>query len=111
VSADIDPACDCPTCPECGLPCGTIDESEPLEDWLVCGACGAEWEGSSGELAQARRADAAYEAKCEAEERDALTFEAMPAALREANRRMLKQLEARRQAPECEQLSLLGGEP
>jgi hypothetical protein len=42
----IDPACDCPPCPECGLPCGTIDESELLEDWLVCGACGEEWMGT-----------------------------------------------------------------
>jgi hypothetical protein len=35
----------------------------------------------------------------------------VPAPLREVNRRMLEQLEARRQAPACEQLSLLGGEP
>jgi hypothetical protein len=35
----------------------------------------------------------------------------LPAALREVNRRMLEQLEARRQAPAAEQLSLLGGEP
>jgi hypothetical protein len=33
------------------------------------------------------------------------------APLREVNRRLLEQLETRRQAPAGEQLSLLGGEP
>jgi hypothetical protein len=35
----------------------------------------------------------------------------VPAPLREVNRRLLELLEARRAAPEGEQLSLLGGEP
>jgi hypothetical protein len=42
---------------------------------------------------------------------EAARLRRVPAPLREVNRRMLEQLEARRSAPECEQLSLLGGEP
>ncbi len=108
--AHVDPARDCPPCPSCSVPCGT-GEDAPGKGWLRCGACGEPWQATAAELAQAKRADAAYRAERDAEERDALTFEAMPAPLREVNRRLLEQLEARRQAPAGEQLSLLGGEP
>ncbi len=63
------PATDCPKCPECGLPCGTRTSQfaasfiarQAGPSWLSCDACGHVWEGSAEEVAQAERADAAYE--------------------------------------------------
>jgi hypothetical protein len=108
--ATVDPARDCPPCPACSMPCGSTN-GETDGDFLECLACGESWRGTADELAQARRADAAYEAQLQAEEVAAAHEASLPAKLREVNRRMLEQLEARRAAPECEQLSLLGGEP
>jgi hypothetical protein len=107
--AQVDPACDCPPCPACRMPCGSAD-CDVAEGWLRCGACGESWRGTDEEMEQARCADAAYEAQLQAEEMAAAEQASLPAKLREVNRRLLEQLEARRSAPECEQLSLPGGE-
>jgi hypothetical protein len=107
--ATVDPARDCPPCPACRMPCGSTNgETDGVS--LECLACGESWRGTADELAQARRADAAYEAQLQAEEIAAAEQASLPAKLREVNRRMLEQLEARWQAPAGEQLSLLGGE-
>lgn len=52
---------DCPPCPDCTAPCGTTEDAR-APGWLICAACGHEWEASRADLEQARRADAAYAA-------------------------------------------------
>lgn len=66
----IDPATDCPACPECKGPFGVPMESAecegrfygPRDATLFCVACGVGWVGSHGEVAQARAAQDAFEA-------------------------------------------------
>jgi hypothetical protein len=63
-SCKVDPAQDCPTCPDCSIPSGTLcadDYAEaPPAGWLRCADCGHEWKASDAELEQARAADAAW---------------------------------------------------
>lgn len=104
---------DCPACHDCGLPCGCADEVP--KGWLRCGACGEAWQASAAEIAQAKRADAAYRKHRAAEdeaEREAAFVSGLPRKLREANRRQLDLLEALRSAsPTAEQLDLLAPRP
>lgn len=52
------PWADCPSCPECALPCGTRDRQP---SWLRCSACGHSWVETDPErIAQAERADEAW---------------------------------------------------
>ena len=56
---------DCPTCPECSAPCGSLcrdDGAEaPRPGWLRCVCCGHEWEATPAELDQAEAADRVWE--------------------------------------------------
>lgn len=65
------PHTDCPTCPHCGSPCGVPVASRLPDDWapsdsgadnLACAACGRRWRGTDAEVAQAERAQAAWDA-------------------------------------------------
>lgn len=60
------PWSDCPTCPACSMPCGSEKRGAELygRRGLACCACGHFWKGSKDEVAQARAADAAWEAEC-----------------------------------------------
>lgn len=59
---------DCPTCPHCGTRCGFPISAA---DWnhranaalhrLACPACGGGWRGTDAEVAQAQRAQTAWE--------------------------------------------------
>lgn len=68
---EVDPARDCPTCPE-GHPLGTpISRETGVDRWdgpddatLWCPMCGAGWKGSTQEYARAWRSWRAYEAEC-----------------------------------------------
>lgn len=56
----------CPKCPKCGGPGVTVPYAPRPECYsaptnLVCCACGDGWIGTPKEVAQARRADAAYD--------------------------------------------------
>lgn len=60
---------DCPVCPECGLDCAVPARTQEPGRWhgpddatLFCPACGTGWVGSAEDLAQAERAQAAWEA-------------------------------------------------
>ena len=64
----VAPHQDCPACPECTGPCGTFEDAPP--GVLRCCACGHTWEPTAAEAEQARRADAAYDALRELEERE-----------------------------------------
>jgi hypothetical protein len=55
------PSRDCPPCPSCSCPCGTLNGESIPEGHLRCAACGHEWRASAAELVQARAADAAWE--------------------------------------------------
>jgi hypothetical protein len=55
-------AFDCPACPACGLPAGTIDTPDAHDGELFCLVCTHLWKGTAAELVQASRADAAFRA-------------------------------------------------
>lgn len=62
----VKPWHDCPPCPDCGLNCSVparVDRhhSGPAESTLKCPACGLGWVGSAEDVAQAERAQAAWE--------------------------------------------------
>lgn len=64
--SDLKPWHDCPSCPACGMTCGVparIDRhhSGPAESTLKCPACGIGWVGSTAEVEQAERSQAAWE--------------------------------------------------
>jgi Zn ribbon nucleic-acid-binding protein len=58
----IKPWHDCPACPSCAKPCGSLawGRERYLEDVLACIACGHRWPGTEAERAQAEVADAAW---------------------------------------------------
>ena len=99
----IAPDLDCPECPECLAPCGSNADT-PGPGWLRCGSCGQLWRGTDEQLAQAARADAAYEAR--------RTLEDAGASQRviDANRRLIAAARERAAAAHAgDQLDLLGG--
>lgn len=64
--ADLLPWLDCPSCPSCGARCAVparvgAHHSGPAESTLKCPACGIGWVGGADDLAQAERAQAAWE--------------------------------------------------
>lgn len=71
------PWTDCPPCPRCRGNCGTRAGGATAAavartagpSWLSCAACGHVWEGDEEAVAQAAKADAAWEAECKAEAR------------------------------------------
>ena len=67
------PWTDCPACPKCRATAGSSEDSETGRALrgtvLQCKACGFAWTGTRSERAQAERADAAWEAECQREER------------------------------------------
>ena len=70
----VDPARDCPVCPECYLALGTPIVAAEVERWdgpdnatLYCPSCGEGWVGTEAEVQQAEKAWAAYEAEMAAE--------------------------------------------
>lgn len=56
-----DAATDCPVCPECRMPRGSLLATR-VPGHIMCAACGHDWRGTVAEHAQAMAADAAYEA-------------------------------------------------
>lgn len=55
---------DCPTCPYCGSPCGLGNLHHGMgERVLRCAACGQDWLGTADQVAQALRADSAWESR------------------------------------------------
>jgi ribosomal protein S27AE len=71
VSADhVPPHVDCPACPRCGrtVAISRHDDVTPLPSpSLRCPACGALWQASAADRAQAERADAANDVRLAAE--------------------------------------------
>lgn len=68
-SAALMPWHDCPSCPKCGMNC-SVPASQagtegrwygPPEATLFCPACGAGWVGDEADVAQAVRAQLAWE--------------------------------------------------
>ncbi len=59
IASVVMPWHDCPTCPKCKLPVAVVGAPETL----YCPACGNAWHGSSSEIEQAKKADAAWEMK------------------------------------------------
>lgn len=60
---------DYPVCPTCKTKTGVPEDYNP--DELFCPACGHSWAGNPEDIAQAKRAEAAYERRVEREEREA----------------------------------------
>ena len=102
---------DCPYCPGCARPCGSTEHAYGNNTGaLTCGACGEQWECTRAERAQAVRAERAYAAVREAEDRardDARVLALLPEHLRELNRTLLERPPV--EAPALEQLDMFGG--
>lgn len=68
----VEPWAGCPPCPQCKAHCGTREGQFTATayarsqgpSWLSCSHCGATWEASPEDVAQAERADAAWTAEC-----------------------------------------------
>lgn len=101
------PHLDCPPCPGCSSPCGSLEGGEVPRGCLRCGACGHEWRASLDELAQAERADRAYAREREIEARDEATLGRMPEHLRRRNAELLAR-PRQREGADGHQLELLG---
>lgn len=63
------PEQDCPNCPTCKEPLGTSLKRNGVERWygpananLFCPVCGTGWAGTEAEVAQANKAQDAWEA-------------------------------------------------
>lgn len=63
MSAVVPPWCDCPRCPSCQSPSGCPGRTQPWGKGysLVCWACGHAWNGTEADVAQAEKAQRAYE--------------------------------------------------